>query len=65
LADINKAIRLNSKDAPVLFQRGMIFREMGENQKAITDIVNSINLGLPKEMEQAARQMLIDIQKSK
>jgi hypothetical protein len=52
---------MSTKDAPIRFMRGQIYANMNDKDKAINDIEQALEMGLPEELEGTARQMLAEL----
>ncbi len=44
IADFNQAIRLDPNDAMAYYNRGLIYRNQGDNQAALSDFQKAANL---------------------
>jgi tetratricopeptide (TPR) repeat protein len=63
LKDLDIALQINPRDVGVLYLRGEIYAVMGQTDKAISDIENSLDMGLPPDLQQTAEALLRELKK--
>jgi len=61
LADLGKVIEIDSSFADAYYLRGITYSEIGEREKAFSDLEQSIELGLAAAMKQRAVEILEDL----
>ncbi|MFC1921764.1 hypothetical protein ACFLY4_00610 [Chloroflexota bacterium] len=56
-SEFNSAIELDSQYANAYITRGESLIEIGENQRAISDLEKALELGLPLEFQERAEEL--------
>jgi hypothetical protein len=58
---LNLALQLNPNDAVVRVKRGEVYHELGEVEKAISDLKEAKALGLPPQISRGVDELIRNI----